>query len=174
MADYDSLWKALPEVVILALLRTLFPEILAPLTPWKTDLAVISQREVDGSFLTEVGGIPVLLHLEYQNYIDLTMPRRIHEYVSLLEQQLQAQQVTAAVVPIVIWAISGATASGSVRPADIFGKVLCHREYFELHLPALDWQSVDPLLLVLAPYLHGVDPLRFTGDCAAALRGGAG
>ncbi len=83
------------------------------------------------------------------------MPRRIHEYVSLLEQQLQAQQVTAAVVPIVIWAISGATPP-AVYDQQIFGKVLCHREYFELHLPALDSQWVDPLLLVLAPYLHGV------------------
>lgn len=155
MADYDGLWKALPEVVTLALIRSLLPETTAPLTPWKTEMAVLSRREIDGSFLAEVSGMPVLFHLEYQNYLDASMPRRIHEYVSLLEQQLQSQQTIAVVVPIVIWAVAGPTPRAEYH-VEQFGKVLCHREYFELHLPAMDWQSVDPLLLVLAPYLNGV------------------
>src|SRR5271166_703655 len=154
-APYDSLWKALPEAVTLALIRTLLPEVTAPLTPWRTEMAVISRREVDGSFLAEVGGVPVLFHLEYQNYLDSTMPRRIHKYASILEQQLHAQQVAATLVPIVIWAVAGATPPAEYHQAQ-FGKVLCHREYFELHLPAMEWQHVDPMLLVLALYLHGV------------------
>src|SRR5579884_106208 len=155
-APYDSLWRALPEEVTLALVRTLIPAITAPLTPWKTDLAVVTDREIDGSFLVEVDGKPVLVHLEYQNYLDDTMPQRMHEYASILELQYRQQyHVAIAVIPIVIWAIAGKTPKPEYHHEQ-FGKVLCHREYFELHLPQLDWHNVDPLLLVLAPYLQGV------------------
>ncbi len=153
---YDSLWKALPEEVILALIRTSLPGIKPPLTPWKTDLAVVTDKEIDGSFLFEVDGKPILVHLEYQNYLDDSMPQRMHEYAGILELQYRQQyHVTIAVVPLVIWAIAGKTPKPEYH-LERFGKVLCHREYFELHLPQMDWHNVDPLLLVLAPYLQGV------------------
>jgi hypothetical protein len=62
-APYDSLWKALPEEVTLALVRTSIPAVTAPLTPWKTDLAVVTDREIDGSFLVDVAGDPMMVHL---------------------------------------------------------------------------------------------------------------
>src|SRR5579884_864294 len=154
--SYDSLWRALPEEVILSLVHLFVPTITAPLTPWKTDLAVITEREIDGSFLVEMDGTPLLLHLEYQNYLDDLIPPRMHEYASVLEQQYFAQQhADIDVIPIVIWAVAGKTPA-PVYHRERFGKVLCHREYFEVHLPQLDWHNVDPLLLVLAPYLQGV------------------
>ncbi len=155
-APYDSLWKALPEEVILALVRSSLPEISAPLTPWKTDLAVVTDRAIDGAFLVEVDGMPLLLHLEYQNYLDASMPQRMHEYASLLDVQYRQQaHTTIPVIPLVIWAIAGKTPP-PVYHQERFGKVLCHREYFEVHLAEMDWHEVDPLLLVLAPYLQGV------------------
>ena len=155
-APYDSLWKALPEEITLALVRAGVPAITAPLIPWRTDLAVVSHRQIDGSFLVDVAGRPCLVHLEYQNYLDNTIPRRMHEYASMLEQQYQQQQQAEIdVVPIVIWAIPGKTPP-PIYHREAFGKVLCHREYFEVHLTELDWHAVDPQLLVLAPYLHGV------------------
>ena len=155
-APYDSLWKALPEEVILALVRTLLPEVTAPLTPWKTELTVVTDRQIDGAFLVEVAGESLLLHLEYQNYLDATMPQRVQEYGSILALQYQQQtQTTIPVISVVIWAIAGKTPP-PVYHQERFGKVLEHREYFELHLAALDWHEVDPLLLVLAPYLQGV------------------
>ncbi len=117
---------------------------------------MVTEREIDGSFLVEMDGAPLLLHLEYQNYLDDTIPPRMHEYASVLEQQYFAQQhADIDVIPIVIWAIAGKTPA-PVYHRERFGKVLCHREYFEVHLPQLDWHDVDPLLLVLAPYLQGV------------------
>ncbi len=155
-APYDSLWRALPEEVTLALVRTLIPAITAPLTPWKTDLAVVTDREIDGSFLVKVDGAPMLLHLEYQNYVDDDMPQRMHDYISTLEQQYRhLHHTTIDVIGIVIWAVAGQTPKPVYRRRR-FGKVICYRDYFDLHLPQLDWHTVDPLLLVLAPYLQGV------------------
>jgi hypothetical protein len=78
------------------------------------------------------------------------------EYAGILELQYRQQyHVNIAVVPLVIWAIAGKTPA-PIYHLERFGKVLCHREYFELHLPRMDWHDVDPLLLVLAPYLQGV------------------
>jgi hypothetical protein len=151
-------WKALPDEVILALARLAVPDIGTTLIPWKTDLKVLFDREVDNAYLISVKDLRALLHLEYQNYADSTMPRRVFHYNATLKlSYFQQQHEDIAVLSIVIWAIKGN------HPAPIYESavtedtgIVCR--YREIHLGALDWQTVDPVLLVLAPFLQGVEP----------------
>lgn len=154
---YDSVWKALPDVLILALARLVVPNIGPNITPWKTDLKVLFDRDIDNAYLVEVNGELILLLLEYQNYLDATMALRIFHYVALLKlQYFQQNQQDITVLPIVIWAVKGKL------PAPVYASALTEDtgitcRYREIQLGELDWQSVDPILLVLAPYLRGVE-----------------
>ena len=153
---YDSVWKALPDVVILALMRLAAPDIGTTLRPWKTDIKVLFDRDVDNAYMVEINGLTVIVLLEYQNYLDLTMPLRIYHYVSLLKlQYFQQYQRDIIILPIVIWAIKGTPPPPSYESvATPTAKVVS--TYHQIRLNELEWQSVDPLLLVLAPFLHGV------------------
>jgi hypothetical protein len=154
---YDSVWKALPDEVILALARLVVPGIGPTLTPWKTDIKVLLDRDIDNAYLVTVNGMLVILLLEYQNYADSTMARRIFHYVLLLKlQYFQRFQKDIPVLPIVIWAIPGAL------PVPLYDDSITEDigitcRYRQIQLSELDWQSVEPMLLVLAPYLHGVE-----------------
>jgi hypothetical protein len=154
---YDSVWKALPEVVVLALVRLAAPTMGNVLRPWKTDIKVLFDRDLDNAFLIELDERPVLLLLEYQNYLDLTMPLRIFHYVALLKvQYYQQQQQDIMVLPIVVWATKG-TLPAPVYESSVTATTRLFCAYHEILLRDLDWQTVDPLLLVLAPFLQGVN-----------------
>jgi len=126
------------------------------LVPWKTNIKIVFDREVDNVFLAEVNGLQALLHLEYQNYADPTMALRVFQYIAALKlQYYQQHQQDIPVVTIVIWA------TASTPPAPIYestaapgNDVVCH--YSNLWLNDLDWQQIDPVLLVLGPFLRGV------------------
>ncbi len=153
---YDSVWKALPDIAILALIRLAVPNIGTTLRPWTTDMKVLFDRDLDNAYLVEINGVAMILLLEYQNYFDATMALRIYHYVSLLKlQYYQRYHKDIPVLPIVIWAIK------AKPPAPKFESVASPTAkivstYHQIRLNELDWQTVDPLLLVLAPFLQGV------------------
>jgi hypothetical protein len=155
---YDSIWKALPDEVILALVRLVVPGIGPKLTPWKTDIKVVFDRDLDNAYLVTLNGVTAILLLEYQNYLDATMPLRIYHYVSLLKlQYFQLHQRDIVVIPIVIWAIPG-TIPSPVYESSAGTTVGIVSRYYDIRLSEMDWHGVEPLLLVLAPYLHGFQP----------------
>ncbi len=155
---YDSIWKALPDEVLLALIRLVVPDIGPTLTPWKTDIKIVFDRDLDNAYLITVNGITAILLLEYQNYLDATMPLRIYHYVSLLKlRYFQLHQRDIVVIPIVIWAVPG-TIPDPVYESNAGTTVGIVSRYHDIRLSEMDWHSVDPLLLVLAPYLHGFEP----------------
>jgi hypothetical protein len=155
---YDSVWKALPDIVLLALARLAEPRIGPSIRPWKTDIKALFDRDLDNAFLVEINGLLIILLMEYQNYADASMPTRIFHYVASLKlQYFQQHQQDIIVLPIVIWAIPG------MKPAPVYDSALdadagitCR--YREIRLSEMDWHTVDPLLLVLAPYLHDFAP----------------
>jgi hypothetical protein len=154
---YDSIWKALPDVVLLALIRLAVPEIGSTIRPWRTNIKALIDREADDAYLMELQQAPLLLHLEYQNYSDPTMALRMFHYdVSLKLQYHQQTQEDVPVLGIVIWAIKGATPP-PVYVSQVSADTGFTYRYREIHLNQLDWQQVDPVLLVLAPFLRGVD-----------------
>lgn len=152
---YDSVWKGLPMIVLHALVSLVVSGLGPTLTPWTTDLKLIFDRELDNAYLIEVNGQLMILLVEYQNYMDATMPRRMFEYIATLKLiYYQQYQRDIPVLAIVIWAIPGTT------PAPVYTSMATDQAgitcaYHEIHLSELDWHGVDPILLVLAPYLHG-------------------
>jgi len=155
--SYDSVWKALPDPVLLALIRLAAPDVTAILRPWKTDLKVLFNREIDDAFLVEIHERPVLLHLEFQNYPDPTMALRVFHYIAALKlQYYQIHQQDIPVVTIVIWVTTSPPPEPFYQSSGLADTGTTHR-YRNLWLRDLDWQAVDPLLLVLAPYMRGVE-----------------
>ncbi len=153
---YDSIWKALPDIVLLALIRLAVPEIEDTIEPWKTDLKVLIDREADNTYLIFINGMRVLLHLEYQNYLDDTMPLRMFQYVAALKMSYyQHYQEDIPVIGVVIWAKRGKTPPPRYQNGIDAAHSLTY-DYHEIHLDQVDWQDVDPILLVLAPFLRGV------------------
>ncbi len=154
---YDKLWKGLPSNVLVALLRLALPSIGPELIPFQTELVPPVALRLDGVFLGEVESIRCLLHIEYQNSLDPTMPRRMYEYdVDLERAAFSALGERLPVLPIVIWAVPGKTPA-PVYQVELLGMTLAHHTYFEIHLPLISWQQdLDPVLLVLAPYFQGV------------------
>ncbi len=155
---YDNLWKGLPIDVLVALIRLVVPEIGSSLTPWQTELVPPVTFRMDDAFLGEVAATQCLVHLEYQNSLDPTMPHRMYEYDLELERATKtARQVRLPIISIVIWAVAGETPT-PVYHAEFLGKTFAHHEYFEIHLTEIPWQQdLDPVLLVLAPYFQGVE-----------------
>lgn len=154
---YDRQWKALPSEVLLALIRTCIPSIEGPLTPWQAEMGVTLMFRLDGVFLVVIAGMKILLHVEYQNTLDPTMPKRIYDYDRQLE--LLAEQhigIQIPVISIVVWAIPGVTPLPEYQQK-LFGLTLAQKQYYEIHLSQMIWQTIsDPLLLVLAPYFSTV------------------
>jgi hypothetical protein len=137
--SYDSVWKALPDAVILALVRLVVEGLGTTLRPWKTDIKQLFDRDIDNAYLIEINGVLVLLLLEYQNYLDATMPWRIFEYVTLLKLGYhQEYRQDIPVLAIVIWATSDKPpdpvyASGVTDATGITSR------YLNIVLRDLDW-----------------------------------
>jgi hypothetical protein len=84
------------------------------------------------------------------------MPWRIFHYVALLKlAYYQHYQEDIIVLPIVIWATKGKPPAPSyVSGLTTDVGITCTYRHLRLH--DFDWQGVDPVLLVLAPFLHGM------------------
>lgn len=171
-ARYDSVWKALPPTVLLALLRQMFPDIGEVIQPLPTEIRLLPDRQIDGAFLIDYHGTPTVFHLEYQQNLDKSMPLRIYHYDAMLKLKY-AQDHNGEDIPIlsiVIWA----TPTKEKTPEPIYRNRAVDRDlgtwpYFEIHLAQMDWKSADPIYMTLAPLTHGIgrDELEQIGEMIA-------
>ncbi len=79
-----------------------------------------------------------------------------HYDVALKLHYHQQTQRDIPILSVVIWAVQGTTPPPLYRSGMSDDTGFTYR-YREIHLSQLDWRTVDPLVLVLAPFLRGVD-----------------
>jgi hypothetical protein len=163
---YDGVWKTLPDIFVLALVGLVVQGLGATLIPWKTDIKVVFDRDLDNVYLVDVNDRRMLLFVEYQTNPDGSMPLRMFHYAAALKLvYFQQYHEDIPVLAVVVWANRGTTPAPTYASmaTDTAGMTFT---YHEIHLSTLDWQTVNPLLLVMAPFLRGFtqDKLEAAAD----------
>lgn len=88
-----------------------------------------------------------------------------HYAASLKLLYFQQYQMDIPVLAVVVWANPGATPTPNYASmaTEVAGMTFT---YHEIHLSTIDWQTVNPLVLVMAPFLRGFtqDKLEAAAD----------